>query len=416
MWDLVQVTVQYSNAVLLAVLPHVSDFAKTLELPVSQPVLATQVLEFKCDPRRDHVGGVVILTNHFEFTFLDGRVCVYRSPESYYSLQDPELIPKFYGTVKVSQGAALKAARQAVKKLGYSSAELHTDTAPESTPPESIGFHSVPRYRFRWTDPQLHGDGNSRSATLLDMEVNASNRRIEMFVISSSVAKRPGLEVDVVPPNLKQQTRSDALSNQPRAVWINKNYALAMLNAVLPQFSEFASSANLSVKVPITVDDVDLSRYACESDNGIPSLQVYLKNGDRFNYSRGRIAAYYAHDAFFKFPNTGSPDNFQGARNMSTNDAVVLVKETMSRLGYKDPPMVCEPGSPLYSRSDKFTRFFVSFRRNNEALDTASFEVDLEKKQLKSVYMDDPSLWRDSPLIDVPMTTQTNRPIFVEKP
>jgi len=411
MWDLVQVTAQYSNAVLIAVLPHVSDFAKKLDLPVHIPVSTNQVMEFKCDPRRGHVGGVVILTNQFQFTFLDGRVCVYRSPKSYYSLQDPELISKFYGKVKVKEQDALKEARQAVKKLGYTSAELHTDATPETAPPERIGFNIVPRYLFRWPDPDSRTAENPHPAALLEVEVNASNRQIEMFVISSTAAQRPGLKVGIEPPLLKS---SDAPSTErPKAFWINKEYALAALKAALPQFSEFVTNANLSIKIPLTLEDMDLTRYSCVSDGGIPTFQVYLKNGDRFNYSHGRVTAFYAHDAFFKFPNVGKPEDFFGTRVMSTNDAIILAKETVRRLGYQGPPEERDSGSPIYSKSDKFTRYFVNFRHSkNDNFDFAAFEIDLQSKQLKSIYLDDPSLWREPPQINLPMTTQTNRPSF----
>jgi len=411
MWDLVQVTAQYSNAVLIAVLPHVSDFAKKLDLPIHSPVSINQVMEFKCDPRRGHVGGVVILTNQFQFTFLDGRVCVYRSPQSYYSLQDPALIPKFYGKVKVKEQDALKEARKAVKRLGYTSAELHADTVPEITPPEKLGFNSVPRYRFRWPESDLHEKGSLHTAALLDVEVNASNSEIEMIVIASTAAQRPNLRVDVEPPLLKSEEAQS--TDRPKAFWVNKEYALAALRAVLPQFAELVTNANIPIKIPITPDDVDLSRYRCVSDEGILTLQVYLKNGDRFNYSHGRVTAFYAHDAFFKFPDTGNPEDFLGTPAMSTNDAIRLTKEILRRLGYAGPPVERDSGSPVYSRSTKFTRYFVNFRHSNDEADFGAFEIDLQDKQVKSIYLDEPSLWRAPPAISSPMTTQTNRPTFV---
>jgi hypothetical protein len=272
----------------------------------------------------------------------------------------------------------------------------------------------VPRYRFRWPDSDWRGNGSTHSAALLDVEVNASTRQIEMFVISSTAAQRPNLKVDVEPPLLKP---SDTQSTErPKAFWINKEFALAALRAVLPQFSELVSNANLPVKIPLTIDDVDLSRYSCVSDEGIPTLQVYLKSGDRFNYSHGRITAFYAHDAFFKFPNMGKPEDFFGTRIMDTNDAVTLAKDTLRRLGYTGPPAERDSGSPLYSKSEKFTRYFVNFCHANDGFDFATFEIDLQSKQLKSLYLDDPSLWRGSLAIDLPMTTQTNRPVFLTEP
>lgn len=129
MWDLIQVTAQYSHAALVAILPFVSDFAKRLDLPVG-PVTTNQVLEFKCDPRQGQTGGAITLTNGYQFTFMDGRVSVYRSPQSYFSLQDPEQIPRFYGAVKLKEKDALKIALGAIKRLGYENSVFNADSPP----------------------------------------------------------------------------------------------------------------------------------------------------------------------------------------------------------------------------------------------------------------------------------------------
>jgi len=155
--ELIQITAQYSNAVLVAILPHVSDFADKLNLPILAPVTTSHVLTFKCDPRKEHIGGFMTLTNGYQFTFLDGRVCVYRSPQSYYSLQDPSRIPEFYGPTKVGEREAIMIARNAIRKLGYEDRMFHAENSPLVTPPEKIGTNSVARYRLKWTDPNWRG-------------------------------------------------------------------------------------------------------------------------------------------------------------------------------------------------------------------------------------------------------------------
>jgi hypothetical protein len=145
MTEIVQITAQYSNAVLVAILPFVSDFSQRLNLPVSTPVTPAHVLQFKCDPRKDHVGGLITLTNGCQFSYLSGRVCIYRSPHSYYSLQNSDLIPRFYGPVLLKERAALKIARNAVEKLGYADEVAHAGTVPKVEPPEKFGENFVPR-------------------------------------------------------------------------------------------------------------------------------------------------------------------------------------------------------------------------------------------------------------------------------
>jgi hypothetical protein len=154
--EFVQITAQYSNAVLVAVLPYISDFSQRLNLPLTTPITTTQVLEFRCDPRKDEIGGLVTLTNGYKFTFLDGRVCVFRSPQSYFSLQEPDEIPQFYGKVNVKPKDALQIAHETIKKLGYTDTTFHAERPPESTAPERLGTNYVPRYRFRWLDSEKH--------------------------------------------------------------------------------------------------------------------------------------------------------------------------------------------------------------------------------------------------------------------
>src|SRR5688572_33312826 len=97
MFEILQVTAQYSNAVLVAILPHISDFAQKLELPIPAPVTTNHVAHFRCSPRTDQIGGTVWLTNGYQFGFLSGRVGIFRTPQSYFTLQDPNRIPEFYG-------------------------------------------------------------------------------------------------------------------------------------------------------------------------------------------------------------------------------------------------------------------------------------------------------------------------------
>ncbi|HXA44509.1 MAG TPA: hypothetical protein VNZ25_03310, partial [Candidatus Angelobacter sp.] len=240
MWELVQVTVQYAHAVLLAILPYVSDFSKRLDLPVPTLITTNQVAGFKCDPRLGQTGGTLILTNGCQFTFLDGRVTIYRSPKSYFSLQDPDLIPHFYGPVKLTEKQALAVALGVIDKLGYQRTEFNANKPPTMTTPEKIGTNYIPRYRFRWLDPNFPAfqDSPATSPALLDIEVNAENGKVEMVVISSRYTRRPSPKVDVVPLLLHSKTTANSLKEIPTKP-VSPAYATAFLDAIIPQISDF---------------------------------------------------------------------------------------------------------------------------------------------------------------------------------
>jgi hypothetical protein len=417
MFEFVQITAQYSNAVLVAILPYVSDFAKTLDLPIKMPVTTGHVLHFKCDPRKDHVGGMVVLTNNFQFTFLDGRVCVYRSPGSYYSLQNPELVSSFYGKTKVKEKDALKLARQTAKKLGYSKSEVQIDAAPHITAPEKVGSNEIPRYRFRWLDPRWKGARDEQDVipAVFDIEVNAANREIEMICVPPMATGRPGPKVDIKPPVIRKQSGSQETKPSGRAVWVNETYARAFLNAVLPQISRFIEKTKLPIQTPVTTNDVDMSQYLCVDNGEGPSVQMYLKNGDRFNYHHGHVAAFYSHDAFLKFPKAGRAEDFVGSSNVSTNEAIAFTKELLEQLGCHENPMKMSFGSGEPIGTDNFIRYFIHYHRPEDHSYIASFEIDLGNKSVKSISLNEPSLWQKPPPVDVPMTMQTNRPSFTER-
>lgn len=151
--ELIQVTAQYSNAVLLVLLPFIGDFVKRTELGVPLPITIQQVQQFKCDPRKGHVGGSVLLTNGFRFVFDDGHVALFESPKAYSFLQDPERIPEFYGPVNIDEATALAIARKALLSLeGRAIADL-VNQRPKVISPPSVEGNLVPRYQFQWMMP-----------------------------------------------------------------------------------------------------------------------------------------------------------------------------------------------------------------------------------------------------------------------
>ena len=71
--EVIQVTPEYSNAVLKAVLPYISDVAQKLDLPVAKPVTAEYVVHCSVHPRRS-VGAEVGILGGWVFQFNFGFV------------------------------------------------------------------------------------------------------------------------------------------------------------------------------------------------------------------------------------------------------------------------------------------------------------------------------------------------------
>ncbi len=408
MWELVQVTAQYSQAVLLAILPHISDFSKKLDLPISTPITTNVVIEFKCDPRLGQTGGALTLSNGFQFAFLDGRVTLYRSPKSYFSLQDPELVPQFYGPVNLNETQALKVALGLIEKLGYEKSVFNANSAPIVASPEKIGMNYISRYRFRWRDPDwrdpISGD---MVPALLDIEVNASSGEIEMMVNNSRDTRQPSPKVDVVPPLLHPKEQQQKSVEGTPTTPVSGAYAVAFLTSILPQVSDFITNVHLMIPVPITTNGMILTNYICRILDSQPIAQLYLTNGDRFNYEHGHVEAFYAHDAMDKFPESGRYEDFLGHINMTTDEAISMCADVIKKLGY--PKTLPKPiVSNIPGRGSLVcTRYSFVWRHPGEDLAFASCEVDMETKTIKSIYLKDRSLEKPPP--NIPFPAEANK-------
>jgi hypothetical protein len=288
--------------------------------------------------------------------------------------------------------------------LGYKDSEFRTDTEPKVDLPEKIGINRVARYRFRWLDPKFGGKkimGGVLPA-LLDIEVDASSGEIQRLWMASHVGKRPP-PVIALPENELPTARTEdkakltgGIKNEP----VSHEFAMAFLQAILPHISDFAKTARLPFQLPFTTNDVDLPRYYCGLLEGKPTAQIYLKNGDRLNYQHGRVIAYYAHDAYIKFPEEGKMEDFLGTVSVKPQDAISMCERIIKNLGYKAKlPKVSYDG-PRYVGDKQFSRYVFAWWKPGQDTQLATIEVDAGSNLIKSFYLEDSSLWREPPKIE----------------
>ena len=140
-------TIQYSNAVMVALLPHITDYAHKLNLDTDIPITPTMIQKFACVPFANDPGGYVVLTNGLEFWFNHGFVSGFARPGCYYHLQDPHEIPKYYGELRINEDDAIRIARRGLEMLGYNLTNIFADQVPVVIPPPSKDGHLIPVYR-----------------------------------------------------------------------------------------------------------------------------------------------------------------------------------------------------------------------------------------------------------------------------
>ena len=415
-----QITAAYSNAMLVAIMPHVSDFAKKLDLPIPQPVTISQVARFNCFPRSDHIGGRVILTNGCAFVFDHGRVENFESAHSYYYLQNPQMVPRFYGPIKITETQALQIAQAAIKKLGYTESMVAADQKPRIDLPPTNNGHDIARYRIRWYDPTRGGDPATPPRSI-EFEIDATTGQIHVVNIDNPNTYRADIQLTVKPI-----VTGSGPSAMPAGVGrpitpVNQEYAMSFLKAILPQIANFAKTADLKVAHPISIHEVDmekyLAKYNCGLVEGDPRAFVDFKDGSRFYYSHGQVTAFYAADVMSspnKIHAATYPEidqeraKYFGPINMTTNEAVALVRQTIRKLGYAEKPLhIDEPpriGGPGWWGTNRIARCSLVWQESVNPPTWVNAEVDMATKTLKSIYINDhaiTNIWREPPRIGI---------------
>ena len=95
--------VEYTNAVALALLPIVSDFAKKLELPLPHPITSNHVQTIGFDSEYiETVRGAVVFTNGFTFSYNWGYVYSFGTPTSFNNCDSAEERTNYTGNINVS--------------------------------------------------------------------------------------------------------------------------------------------------------------------------------------------------------------------------------------------------------------------------------------------------------------------------
>jgi hypothetical protein len=174
MEQLIHITATYSNALLVAILPHVSDFAKKLELPVQLPVTTEQVARFNPMPYQGHMEGALWLTNGDWFLFTRSYVDGFRVPKNWFYELDyaTEHIDQYVGQTRMTTNEILALARTNLLKLGYPPEITHADSEPQWTGPSDLkGGGHIPYCQLRWAPiKDQDSDGYSDVKVLINTE------------------------------------------------------------------------------------------------------------------------------------------------------------------------------------------------------------------------------------------------------
>jgi hypothetical protein len=415
MYEFIKVTALYSNAVLTAILPHVSDFAQRAELRTN-PIVPSEVILFSCDPRKGEIGGHFYLTNGWHFWFQRGHVDRFETQKSYFSLQDPDRIPEFFGPVNMSAEEALALGQRIISQLKGTGIKDILARRPRISGPIHTADGVVPRYRLEWPRADVGANWAGGLGKEIDVEIDASSKRIQMLsLIVATNFSQPHPKVDIIPepvPKAKAAQPTGGIRMNP----VSPAFSNAFLQVVLPAFSEYARKLELPIELPITMSTIKEGPYTGVYEySGKAEAQIELTNGCMFRFQHGYVTTFaFLYDTFHSVANTNIHENFIGPINMTAGEVIQLGYETMRKLGYteKDIPILAK--QPFVSKEETAPAKTNGFSRIQLLWDTATeqnpyplatiyMEVDTTAKTVKSLCIREPKLWRDPPKIDIPM-------------
>ena len=210
--EIIHMTAAYSNAVLVAFLPLVSDFAKKLNLPVKQPVTMDQVVWAHVSPVKTEIHCGLRLTNNYWFGCGPGAVINgFRCPRIAMLDEDPRKNwPKYaFGKSNMSTNEAIQLARDAIKKLGYSLETLHANGSPtkiEGPYDLDDGKYHMPECIIKWEG----------KLELFQGFVHLGRKELLGLYLASRVVSGPDPKIDIV-PELERDYRARMRQQQKAA-------------------------------------------------------------------------------------------------------------------------------------------------------------------------------------------------------
>jgi hypothetical protein len=199
--QIIHVTAAYSNAVLVAVLPHVTDFSKKLDLPIALPITANQVSRFNVDPIQGHVGGGLWLTNGYHFIFQGGIVDTFDVlTNNPWKSEDPANDwPHYIGKINMTTNDAIELAQDALKKLGYDPKELHADVSNlRIEGPYELRQGHFPYCQIKWNESMTTDEERTNSA-YVKAQINLEAKSLLGLTIIGRKVWKPEPKIDVVP-------------------------------------------------------------------------------------------------------------------------------------------------------------------------------------------------------------------------
>ena len=424
---IIHITMAYSNALLVAVLPHVSDCAKQLDLPITQPITSSQVAHVGITPYQDQISCGVWLTNEYWFAFGNGYLSSFHSPtdwlvNNYDNWADVAYFKRYLGKDNITTNEAIQLARDAFRKLGYKpdAFQLHRPPTRFQGPAdvERIGGH-IPFCRVEWDSPESTVQSMLGLNFSIQFDVDMQRKQIVGMNLSSRRFSRPEPKVTVVPEIETNYQAAGAAGQLMRTfarepvIHITPAYSNATLAATLPYISDFATKLGLPVSQPITSNQVQVYYPPAYLNDGF-NCRLMLTNHLWFAFVAGYVNEFGSPDDWFEEAATRTDwPAYSGKTCMTTNEAVDFARACAGKLGHAPadlhmnlPPSEFENAVDSKNRQLAYCRIHwenPQDRPEGNSLEDyqLEFDIDLQAKQLVGASLMSKKFIRPLPKITV---------------
>ncbi|MBN9692814.1 MAG: hypothetical protein J0M24_21425 [Verrucomicrobia bacterium] len=356
-------------------------------------------------PHRGKVEGGLVLTNGWYWGFQEGHVFYFERPGTFFTLQDPGAIPRYYGPVRMSRVEMVELARGTIRKLGVALEDVLAEQEPVVEQARGIGTNVVPRFQVRWRDP--------RGGDAAVLEINAQDKRVESLrFVGRRTLYRPPPAVTVQPGRLPPESPLQKLNE---AGGVNPAYALRLIPLVLEAIGDWSGRLGWSLALPLTTNHVE--RFYVSDQGGWPHAEVTLTNGWFFRFRNSGLTQASSPRSFFESDRL--PFRFRdyvGQWKLTEDQAIERARQALARLDFPagflhtaEAPRVVRPeeiaGLPTIPR----LQLEWAWPNREERSQWIQVEVDAERGTVESIMVDDTRLWGKPPLIDVPIADPSLR-------
>jgi hypothetical protein len=213
--------------------------------------------------------------------------------------------------------------------------------------------------------------------------------------------------VDVVP------TRGQGIFDSQIPPSVNPDYAWKLIPIMLVAVDKYARTLSLPIPRPLTTNNV--AKIEILNNDGWPHAEILLTNNWRFIYRHTMVNGYYAPDNFFASDKRKiHVSEFKGKWNLGTNQAIELVKTTLSKLNFPTNNIHMDFSPRINYATGDFQKiipryYFEWFYENvthDDLQSKVEAEVNADTGTVESLYYDDKAYWDSRPPIDVPISIQ----------